>query len=120
MNLVVFTESLLRDKGASYNLTTGDFNPNKGYFVSDEDNEVIISLEDFSNDPNKYVIDFIRTNIDKILLDSNTYIGGWINGDEVYLDISRIYYTIETAIQSARKNHQLAIFNNAVKQVITI
>ena len=47
----------------------------------------------------------------KELQDPSTFYGGWLDGDQAYLDISQVFDDKEEAIRAGRERDQLAIFH---------
>jgi len=110
---------LARDGGFTYNPRYGTF-PKAGYAVSPYKQAEKV----FSGDKVATVPDFesyINEHLD-LLTQSGTHLGGWYNPDDskVYLDISVVSPDKETAMELARQNNQLAIFDLGKLETITL
>ena len=116
MNANKFIQLLKENSGASYNMITKEYNPNKGYFVSLPNLETKVSLQSIS-------VDDIATFINKhrsLLQDKTKFIGGWIDNDTVYLDISEQIFDKREALERGYKHNQLAIYNANKGEVIDL
>jgi hypothetical protein len=122
-NLVNFNKGIINDGGASYNMLTGEFNPNHGFMVSikghektynTDKNSFNYEIADFINGKAILLLSGISENYDKIFL------GGWIDNGLLYLDVSFLVDTETEAIKMAKDNEQLAYFNNTNKETIYI
>ena len=114
MNTNKFIQLLKNNSGVSYNMITKKYNPNKGFFVSLPNLETKVSFQSLS-------VDDITTFINKhrsLLQDKTKFIGGWIDNDTVYLDISEQIFDKREALERGYKHNQLAIYNaNEVKVI---
>ena len=115
MNLQQFFNDTLQG-GASFNLTTGIYNPNNGYFVSLPNNERQFSLTDFTQDN---LSEFIRDNV-ALLCKDNNFLGSWVENGIVYLDVSEQISDKRRAIEVGMLRNQLAIFDANSSQVISL
>jgi hypothetical protein len=116
-NLVNFNKAIVSNGGASYNLMTGEFNPNHGYMVSIKGHEKThkAGKESYQYEIADYVkskaiilmAGIVDDSIDRIFL------GGWIDNGLLYLDVSYLVDTEEEAIQMAKDNEQIAYHDNA-------
>jgi hypothetical protein len=114
MEIQKFVASLLQNGGASFNLVTKDLNPKTGYLVSTLSNELKMPLEALNIG---LVLDYIHNK--KLLLnESDFYLGGWINDDLVYLDVSQRYQDKRNALKKGIQNKQIAIFDCYKQEVI--
>ena len=111
-----FIQLLKDNSGVSYNMVTKEYNPNKGYFVSLPNLETKVSLQSLS-------VDDIATFINKhrsLLQDKTKFIGGWIDNEVVYLDISEQIFDKREALERGYKHSQLAIYNANEGKVIDL
>ena len=111
-----FIQLLKNNSGASYNMITKEYNPNKGYFVSLPNLETKVSLQSLS-------VDDIATFINKhrsLLQDNKKFVGGWIDNDTVYLDISEQIESKREALERGYKHNQLAIYDANKGKVIDL
>lgn len=116
MNANKFIQLLKENSGVSYNMITKEYNPNKGFFVSLPNLETKVSL-------NSLNVDNIATFINKhrtLLQDKTKFIGGWIDNDTVYLDISEQIFDKREALERGYKHNQLAIYDANLGQVIDL
>jgi hypothetical protein len=116
MNLQNFYNELVNNNGASYNITTGILNPNSGFFVSLPNREQQINREDFNT---SILADFINNNSD-LLSNENNFVGGWIENDIVYLDVSEQIADKRTALNLGVQRNQLAIYDANNGNVISL
>ena len=109
MNLNSFLPTVLKKGGASYNITTGDTTPKTGYMVSIDGYE---EKHECSNILNHVVRDYV-VRYSEILSDGETYLGGWLDKQTstVYLDVSMHISDLQEAIEFARNNNQIAIYD---------
>jgi len=110
MNLLSVYNSIVKTGGATYNLYTGEFNPDSGYGVAQKGFEHVF---DFYQNPNIFseqVRSYLKHGIlDQIYNRSDIYLGFWLNEGKIYFDIvERIPY-LETAIAEGKRNEQKAI-----------
>ena len=116
MNTNKFIQLLKDNSGVSYNMVTKEYNPNKGYFVSLPNLETKVSLQSLS-------VDDIATFINKhrsLLQDKTKFIGGWIDNEVVYLDISEQIFDKREALERGYKHSQLAIYNANEGKVVDL
>ena len=77
-----------------------------GYMCSVKD-IVVININEF----NFYLINKIIEKNKNILRRKNIYLGTWIDGDKIYIDISKNYKNKYHSLKIAKKLKQLAIFD---------
>lgn len=116
MNANKFIQLLKDNSGASYNMITKEYNPNKGYFVSLPNLETKVSLKSLSVDDIVTFINRHRT----LLQDKTKFIGGWIDNEVVYLDISEQIFDKREALELGYKHNQLAIYDANEGKVIDL
>jgi hypothetical protein len=109
MNLQTFLSEALKNNGGSYNITTGESNPNDGYMVSLPNNELVIDANDLCA---TVLSEYIIANADE-LSEDNAFVGLWIDSWRAYLDVSVKYDDLETACYVGIINDQKAIYDNA-------
>lgn len=97
-------------------------NINKGYMVSLIGLESIHAIDTLSDATFTTTIESMQATAEAyaIMLQRATYIGLWADDDKLYFDISIIVEGLNNAIDFAKLNKQLAIFDNKNKEVITI
>lgn len=116
MNLSTLFSELSLTGGFSYNATTGSFNPSTGYMVSLAGFEEQFYFDDFENkDIKQYFVRHVKQ-----LCKDESFLGGWVDGNQVFLDISINIDDLETAIYTGIMNDQVAIFDCANQRVITL
>ena len=116
MNSNKFIQLLKDNSGVSYNMITKEYNPNKGYFVSLPNLETKVSLQSLSVDDIVTFINRHRT----LLQDNKKFVGGWIDNEVVYLDISEQIFDKREALERGYKHSQLAIYNANDGKVIDL
>jgi len=121
-NLINFRNSIINNAGASYNLLTGEFNPDHGYMVSIQDAEKIIPYNPAENIDYE-IASYIKHNahilIGNVVSDSN-FLGAWVTSGKLYFDCSVIVENQDDAERLARENNQLAYYDNKNKVEIFI
>lgn len=116
MNLSTLFSELSLTGGFSYNATTGSFNPSTGYMVSLAGFEEQFYFDDFENkDIKQYFVKHVKQ-----LCKDESFLGGWVDGNQVFLDVSININDLETAIYTGIMNDQVAIFDCANQRVITL
>lgn len=116
MNANKFIQLLKENSGVSYNMITKEYNPNKGFFVSLPNLETKVPL-------NSLNVDNIATFINKhrtLLQDKTKFVGGWVDNNIVYLDISEQIENKREALELGYKHNQLAIYDANLGQVIDL
>lgn len=100
---------LTPDGGFSYN-PVHKTAPNQRYMVAEPGNEESHNISELGHE---HILAH-QNKINHLLQDPNTFQGGWSNPEDgrAYLDVSKQYPDIDTAMTAARKNSQLAIFDN--------
>lgn len=106
----------IADNGTSYNVVTNQFGTDKGFMVSLPNRELKVSIELFNP---QIIQNFVNSNIE-LLNNKDNFLGTWIDNDYVYLDVSRCYKDIDTAIRVGMLSDQLAIYDNENKTVINL
>jgi len=113
MNLINFVKDTIENGGASFNLLTGEYNPTDGYMVATTGNEVVIPIDQFhQTSVAKYIAEKSVMLIGGIS-NSNFFLGAWVDGDNVYLDISEKVDSRQYAEIIGNEREQLAIWDNA-------
>ena len=116
MNVNKFIQLLKNNSGVSYNMITKEYNPNKGFFVSLPNLETKVSLQSLSVDD---IVTFINKHR-SLLQDKTKFIGGWIDNEVVYLDISEQIFDKREALERGYKHNQLAIYDANKGEVIDL
>lgn len=112
MNLLNFLNDTITNGGASFNLLTGEYNPKNGYMVATSGHEVIIPIEQYNqNTLAKYISEKASMLMGGITND-NYFLGSWIDGKNVYLDISEKIDSLRDAMITGSNRKQLAIWDN--------
>jgi len=117
-NLNKFCRSIIENNGASYNLNTGEFNPDEGYFVSLKGTELLGEKSGVTS----LVYKFVQENGFQ-LSQPDKFLGGWVDEKDdsvVVLDVSVKLYDLNDAIELGKKNNQEAIYDAYNKEVIKI
>lgn len=89
MNLLNFINDTLNNGGASYNLLTGEYNPNNGYMVAIKGKELKVPVDQFNR---KTVADYISEHTHILLtnLNGDIFLGAWVNEGFVKVDFDTI------------------------------
>ena len=116
MNANKFIQLLKDNSGVSYNMVTKEYNPNKGFFVSLPNLETKVDLKSLKVNDIATFINKYRT----LLQDKTKFIGGWIDNNIVYLDISEQIENKREALERGYKHNQLAIYDANKGEVIDL
>ena len=116
MNLSNLFHELALNDGFSYNVNTGESNPATGYMVSLNGFEEQFYFDDFEN---KDIKNYFVKHVNK-LSDPSCFFGGWVNGNQVFLDVSINVPDLEQAIYLGITNNQEAIFDCALNTSIIV
>lgn len=104
---------IINNEGATLDSNYNDFKSNKGYMVSIKGQEVKVNKND---------IEEIKKEIEKkrkfIQDKEGLYIGLWLDNDIMYVDVSIHIMDYLEALEIARNNDQLAIFDLKKKDSI--
>jgi len=112
-NLHDFVASIVENGGATFNLVTGT-SPTTGFVVSEKGFEDVTPI--FGDDVTRQIIVssavamFIKENGFELNNPEN-FLGGWVDGGELFLDISRVYDNEHDALRVAVENGQRAYYS---------
>jgi hypothetical protein len=116
MNLSKLKQELIENGGFSYNINTGEFNPNYGYFVSIQGFEAAFDLSEFNDaDIKRYI--FMHS---EEFYDHDKWFGGWVVDGKVYLDVSLKTEFLERAVYLGILNNQRSVYDAYKNKVINI
>ena len=116
LNLKTVLCEIWLEGGVSYNIATGEVNPKSGYMVSMLGFEEQFSVDKVSNQTIKA---FLLKNMDN-LWGETRFLGGWLNNDIVYLDVSTHIQDLERAIYTGIINNQQCIYDCSEKVHINL
>ena len=116
MNLQKFFEAIIQNGGASYSITSGELNPNFGYFVSASKNDFRVPFNQFHK---QIIIDFVYKNA-IALSEENCFLGGWISNNQVVLDVVDHIEDRRRALYQGMTNNKEAIFNANIGEDINL
>ena len=105
INTKELLNKIFTDGGFSVQVASGSI-PSSGYMVSIQGCEEVYYTEDITNDT---IPGYITRK--KELLLPGAYFGAWLDGSKVYLDVSINVESLEDALNLARNNSQLAIYD---------
>jgi len=108
-----FIKETKKNNGATYNLITGELNPQKGYFVGVEGKKY--DLKNIGLD----IQNFVTENSIK-LSDKQKFVGSWIEKGALYLDIVLMFEDLEEAVNEGLKNKEIAIYDANNKKTIEL
>ena len=114
-----FWQDVLAQGGTTHNINKGEVIANNGYFVSLDKFGEVNKLDAYYTPNNKLILNFIDRNRSE-LNKENRYLRGWIENDNLYLDITTFVLNKRDAIQLAYRNNQQAIYDNLNKVVISL
>ena len=109
-------EYVSKNGGMTYNLMTGEM-PTTGFMCAVSSNECILDHAMTENDLIAYIYCHLY-DLQKL----NAHVGVWYNHEDgkTYLDTSYRFDDVDSALQFARDNHQLAIFDLATYEEIRL
>ncbi len=113
INTKELLNKIFADGGFSVQVASGLI-PSRGYMVSIQGCEEVYYSEDVTDDT---IPGYITRHV-KQLLHPGAYLGAWLDGIEVYLDVSINVASLEDALNLARNNSQLAIYDLASDESI--
>jgi hypothetical protein len=114
MSILHFIASIIANGGASFNLKSGVLNPDYGYMVSIKDHEIKALYNETTLE--KQVHDYIISQLEFLeTTDRDLWLGGWIDGDHLYLDLNDLFLTAPVAAAIAELRHQIAYYDNQNK-----
>jgi hypothetical protein len=114
MNFQSVLEQAIKDNGISYSINYGDCNPSSGYMVSKFGCETISESLNLN-----IVINYVKLHLDE-LVDDKAFLGIWLKDGNWYLDVSFNILELDKAIKFGKKNKQLAIWDCANCEEITL
>lgn len=82
--------------------------PETGYMVSLAGSEHTVPLDDFDDGT---VAEYVGLYGPLLTVGANTYLGAWVLGDLVYLDVSAQFFDRDEAIAAGQKAGQRAIYD---------
>lgn len=102
-------EYVKQNGGATFNLMTGEY-PSTGFMVAKAENEFILDSECTVNSLYAYMARYAND-----LQCEDAHLGIWYNTEngKTYLDTSYRFENLEDALEFAKANNQLAIFDLA-------
>ena len=112
--------SVVEDTLANGGLTIKPFQnekPETGYMVALEGYELQVPVSEFFTG---IVADYIGEHAQKLMANPALCLGTWVNEGTVYLDLSENVASREKALELGRERGQLAIFNLANMEEVTI
>lgn len=115
MNYKDVYKSIVETGGASYNLATKVLNPSTGYMVSVPGFTCIVDKPKTEKEFHQHCADYLEHCFIRFAEKSNTYLGFWINGNELVIDISENISDRDEAIRLGKKREQLCIWDCANK-----
>lgn len=126
MNLVEFSKQAYTQGGGSFNLLSGEVNPTSGYMVSTPNNEVRMHFMPSLTEKEKIhklteqVFLYMAEKFDLWYYDSSMYLGLWYDAENKlwYIDLSQNIQDKDKAMEIARANKQLAIWDCENKETI--
>jgi len=104
---------VIEEGGFSINVNTGAI-PGAGYMVSIPGAEEIRNIASFDY---KDIKSYAARHFEQLAI-PGAYLGAWLDGSEVYLDISINLDNLQDALGLARNNKQLAIYDLASDESI--
>jgi len=113
-NLLKIVNLVNLNGGATYNLVTGELNPDHGYGVAVNGYEERVPFIDHDTLAN-YVLQHAT-----ILTNDSLFLGIWKDGNEYVLDVTQTIEDREEAIRVGIERGQLAVWDSANKDEIRL
>ena len=113
-NLLKVLNLVALSGGATYNLNTGETNPDHGYVVAIKGHELRTKILD-----QETLGTYVKENA-YLLSKDNIYLGIWRDGNDYCIDCTQTIEDIEQAIEAGILNEQLAIWDSANKNEIRL
>lgn len=103
----IFSDKIKAEGGISVNLKTGE-SPTEGYsFSPDKSTEFSVPVQDFNE---SHVDSFIEKHYDE-LTSGRLLFGGWVDGGNAYLDLSKNVASEHEAVVGAKQSNQIGIYD---------
>jgi hypothetical protein len=121
MNFWNVYHAIVKNGGATYNMTTGELNPNSGYMVAQREFERVFEFYPNLNLFSLQVKSYLNKNVlDQLICRSDIYLGFWLKGGKIYFDVVRRMTDPNEAILERRRNQQIAIYDANEKKDIEV
>ena len=119
MNLLNVFNRIVENGGATYNLYTGELNPDNGYMVAQKGFEKVFAFDSNPNAFSEQIKSYLTKDImDQISNRIDLYLGFWLHEGKIYFDIVERIDSLETALTEGKRNGQKAIYDAANKKEI--
>ena len=99
-------KEMINNGGATLDVNYNNFNSSIGYMVSIKGHEKKININDIENIKKE-----ISKKMELIKNKKNCFVGLWVDNDILYIDISKHIINYNRALEVARNNKQLAIYD---------
>ena len=114
-------KTLIEKKGFTFSISQNEFKTGKGFAVATIKTAERIFFN-FNKMPKNEFVDVLRSfyieNLDNFIKDDNLCMGGWIDENRLFLDVSTVIDCKKTALKIAAKNSELAIFDLSTFETI--
>jgi hypothetical protein len=113
---------LLTGEGGATVSLTGALTPTSGYAVSLSGHERIhetVNLPDVAEYYYSWLYRFGADNLPTLLRPSH-YLGAWLDGDLLYLDVTVVVPELAAAVELGKANKQLAIYDLGMNEEIRL
>ena len=97
---------MIKNGGATLDVNYNNFNSKDGFMVSIKGHEKKISINDIENIKKEII-----KKMELIKRKKSYYVGLWVDNDILYIDISKHIINYNRALEVARNNKQLAIYD---------
>ena len=99
-------KEILKNGGATLDANYNNFNASVGYMVSIKGHEKKLNINDIENIKKEII-----KKMELIKNKKNCFVGLWVDNDILYIDISKHIINYNRALEVARNNKQLAIYD---------
>jgi hypothetical protein len=108
-------DAILSSGGGTFDYNLFPAQKEDGYWVSVEGAEEVVPRTNLK----ERIEDYLGL-VGEFLEDEDLWFGAWVDGDEVYLDVTRWFEDKEEALQFGRDNHQRAIWDISTEDPISV
>ena len=121
MNFISVWNSIVSSNGASYNLSTGELNPETGYMVAQENPSASFPMPKSLNEFQDVIQTYLTsTTLNELVNSPTLYLGFWVNYGRLIIDLSENIQDRAQAFGLGVDRSQLAIYDCANKKDIDL
>lgn len=109
----------LENEGGSFRAIDGEpLSFTRGYAVADASASVVLDLsETYSTDVVASIMAFVSAHKEQ-LNSSSKFLGTWVDGSDLYIEVSELFFSRGEAMRVAQARRQAAIYDFANKEAV--